>query len=184
MNWVDILVLVILVVAGYKGFKSGLVRMGVFLVVMGIGLALSSRLTQPISNLLPSMSENDRVQSIIVFLVLIIALIIGAEIINRVLVTIIKFVPLGGLANNLAGTAIGLIVGLVIMSALLAGMQKFPFGSIQEDIDSSSTGSFLADNFDTVIRGFKLIPSDWDQDIKDRMGALKNQAIFLSPTEH
>jgi hypothetical protein len=91
---------------------------------------------------------------------------------------------LGGLANNLAGTAIGLIVGLVIMSALLAGMQKFPFGSIQEDIDSSSTGSFLADNFDTVIRGFKLIPSDWDQDIKDRMGALKNQAIFLSPIEH
>ncbi|GIT69271.1 MAG: hypothetical protein Ct9H300mP27_03750 [Chloroflexota bacterium] len=96
------------------------------------------------------MSENDRVQSIIVFLVLIIALFIGAEIINRVLFTIIKFVPLGGLANNLAGTAIGLIVGLVIMSALLAGMQKFPFGSIQEDIDSSSTGSFLADNFDTV----------------------------------
>jgi uncharacterized membrane protein required for colicin V production len=67
MNWVDILVLVILVIAGYKGFKSGLVRMGVFLVVMGIGLALSSRLTQPISNLLPSMSENDRVQSLIVF---------------------------------------------------------------------------------------------------------------------
>ena len=98
--------------------------------------------------------------------------------------TIIKFVPLGGLANNLAGTAIGLIVGLVIMSALLAGMQKFPFGSIQEDIASSSTGSFLADNFDTVIRGFKLIPSDWDQDIKNRMGTLPAQTIFLGPTEY
>ena len=183
MNWVDILVLVILVIAGYKGFKSGLVRMGVFLVVMGVGLALSSRLTQPISNLLPSMSDNERVQSIIIFLVLIIALIIGAEIINRVLSTIIK-VPLGGMANNLAGTAIGLIVGLVILSALLAGVQKFPFGSMREDIGSSSTGSFLADNFDTVIRGFKLIPSDWDQSIKNKMGTITDQRSHFGSTKY
>ena len=184
MNWVDILVLVILVIAAYKGFKSGLVRMGVFLVVMGVGLALSSRLTQPISNLLPSMSDNERVQSIIIFLVLIIALIIGAEIINRVLSTIIKFVPFGGMANNLAGTAIGLIVGLVILSALLAGVQKFPFGNMREDISNSSTGSFLADNFDTVIRGFKLIPSDWDQSIKNKMGAMTDQRSHFGSTKY
>ncbi|MFQ6026391.1 MAG: CvpA family protein, partial [Dehalococcoidia bacterium] len=60
MNWVDILVLVILGIAAYKGFKSGLIRMGVFLVVMAVGLALSSRLAKPIGDLLPSFTDNER----------------------------------------------------------------------------------------------------------------------------
>ncbi|GIS82732.1 MAG: hypothetical protein CM1200mP15_13640 [Dehalococcoidia bacterium] len=47
------------------------------------------------------------------------------------------------------------------------GLQKFPVGSIQETIDDSTLGSFLADNFDVVTRGLKIIPSDWNQKAGD-----------------
>ena len=173
MNWVDILVLVVLAVTGYRGYKSGLIRMVVILVVMAVGLAFSSRLAEPLGNLLPSFTDNERIQSIIVFLVLIVLLIIAAEMISRVLVTVIKFLPFAGLANSLVGTGIGLLVGFVILSTLLTGLQKFPFGHMREDIDASPLGSFMADNFDVVIRGIRLIPGDWDQklsQVSDKVG--------------
>jgi uncharacterized membrane protein required for colicin V production len=176
MNWVDILVLIVLAVTGYRGYKSGLIRMVVILFVMAVGIAFSSRLSQPIGNLLPSFTDNARIQSIIVFLVLILVLIVAAEIISRALVTVIKFLPFAGLANSLVGTGIGLLVGFVILSAVLTGLQKFPFGNMREDIDDSPLGSFMADNFDVVIRGIRLIPGDWDEKLSQMGDKISNLA--------
>jgi hypothetical protein len=32
-------------------------------------------------------------------------------------------------------------------------------------IDESTLGTFMADQFDVVIRGIKLIPGDWDDEL-------------------
>ena len=64
------------------------------------------------------------------------------------------------------------------MKWALAGLQKFPFGSIREDINDSTMGAFVADNFDVVIRGAKLIPGDWDDkfgSFQDRIESIKRR---------
>ena len=51
MNWVDILVLVVWGLMALWGFKSGFIGMIVPLVVIILGLALSSRIAEPVGNL-------------------------------------------------------------------------------------------------------------------------------------
>jgi len=53
-----------------------------------------------------------------------------------------------------------------LLSGVLTALQRFPVAGIEDDIEESTLGPFLADNFDVVIRSFKLIPGDWD----DRIG--------------
>jgi len=172
MNWIDIAVLICWGVLAFWGFRTGIIKMIVPLVVVVIGLALSSRIAEPIGNILSFISENENVQSIAAFIVIFIGLLILGTILSKVIKIAVSIIPLGGLANSASGAIIGLIIGFILLSGILTGLQKFPVGSIQETIDDSTLGSFLADNFDVVTRGLKIIPSDWNQkagDIADSM---------------
>lgn len=163
MNWVTILVLVVWGLTAFWGYRTGLIRMVVPLVVVLVGLALSSRIARPVGNLYSFLSENENVQTVAAFLTIFVVLFVIAAWLSSFLRTAIGVIPLAGLGNNLAGAGIGILIGFVILSGILTGLQKFPVGNFREDIDNSPLGYFLADNFDVVIRGAKLIPGDWDQ---------------------
>ena len=62
--------------------------------------------------------------------------------------------------------AVGVIIGFLILSGVLTGVQRYA-DRMDDDIDESALGVFLADNFDEVIRGVKLIPGDWDHEFKE-----------------
>ena len=94
-------------------------------------------------------------------------LFIVGSIMGFILRTALRFIPLTGLAEKLAGLAAGLVLGFVLLSGVLTGVQKHPFNDeLVEDIDDSALGAFLADNFDVVIRGVGLIPGDWDNQLE------------------
>lgn len=167
MNWVTILVLVVWGLTAFWGYRTGLIRMVVPLVVVLVGLALSSRIAEPVGNLFSFLSENENVQTVAAFITIFVVLFVIAAWLSSFLRTAISIIPLAGLSNSLAGAAVGILIGFVLLAGILTGLQKFPVGSFQEDINRSPLGSFLADNFDVVIRGARLIPGDWDQRASD-----------------
>ena len=167
MNWIDLLVLAVWGVTAFWGFKTGIIRMVVPLVVVLVGLALSSRIAEPVGNLFSIFSDNENVQTVAAFIAIFLALFIVGGVLSNVMKTAISIIPLAGLANNLIGALIGILIGFVLLSGILTGLQKFPVGGFSETIDDSVLGTFLADNFDSVTRGFKLIPSDWNQKAQD-----------------
>lgn len=163
MNWIDLLVLVVWGVTAWWGFKTGIIRMVVPLVVVLVGLAFASRIAEPVGNLFSFVSENENIQTVAAFIAIFLALFILGGILGNVVKSAISIVPLAGLANSLVGAFIGIMIGFVLLSGILTGLQKFPFGGISQKIDDSALGTFLADNFDVVTRGIKLIPGDWNQ---------------------
>ena len=174
MNWIDIAVLICWGVLAFWGFSTGIIKMIVPLVVVVVGLALSSRIAEPIGNILSFLSENENIQSIGAFIVIFVGLLILGTFVSKFVKIAISIIPLAGLANSASGAIVGLIIGFILLSGILTGLQKFPVGSIQETIDDSTLGSFLADNFDVVTRGLKIIPSDWNQKAGDIAGSMQN----------
>ncbi len=166
MNWIDILVLVVWGAAALWGFKTGIIRMVVPLVVVLVGLALSSRIAGPVGNLFSFISDNENVQTVAAFIAIFLVLVVIGGVLSTMVKTAISIIPLAGLANNLVGAAIGLLIGFVLLSGILTGLQKFPVGGVRETIKDSPLGTFLADNFDVVTRGIRLIPGDWNQKAK------------------
>ena len=165
MNWIDIAILVVWGVTALWGFSSGLLKILVPLVSLVIGLALSSRIGDSVGTLFSGITDNENAQTVAGFILILAALLVVGGIISFMASKVLGIIPLFGLANSLSGMAAGLLVGFLLLSGVLTGIQRFPFRDLDKTIDESALGTFLADKFDVVIRGVKLIPGDWDDEL-------------------
>lgn len=162
MNWLDVVILVVWAITAFWGFRTGLLQMVVLLVMVGVGLAFSSRLAGPVANLLSPFIANQDLRTIAAFAVVFIILLVIAAVASHILGALTRALIFFGPLNRLGGLAMGLLAGFVILSGALTALQKFPVGEVPKSIDSSPLGTFLVDHFDVVIRGVKLVPTDWE----------------------
>ena len=165
MNWIDIAILVVWGVTALWGFSSGLLKILVPLVSLVIGLALSSRIGDSVGSMFSGITDNENAQTVAGFILILVVLFVAGGIIGFMASKVLGIIPLFGLANSLAGMAAGLLVGFLLLTGVLTGIQRFPFRDLDKTIDESALGTFLADKFDVVIRGVKLIPGDWDDEL-------------------
>lgn len=165
MNWIDIAILVIWGMTALWGFSSGLLRILVPLVALVIGMALSSRIGDSVGEIFSSFTDNENAQTVAGFVLIFGLLFILGGIISVVARRVLGIIPLFGMVNSLAGMAAGLLVGFLLVSGVLTAIQKFPVRDLDVTIDESTLGTFMADQFDVVTRGIKLIPGDWDDEL-------------------
>jgi membrane protein required for colicin V production len=161
MNWIDIGVLVVWAITALWGFRAGLLQMLVLLLMVGVGLALSSRFAAPLANLLSPFTPNEDLRTIAAFIIIFVVLLIVAAVASHVLGRMTKPLTFLGPFNRLGGIVMGLLVGFVVLSGVLTAAQRFPVGDVTASIHSSVLGAFLVDHFDVVIRAAKLVPTDW-----------------------
>ena len=165
MNWIDIAILVIWGMTALWGFSSGLLRILVPLIALVIGMALSSRIGDSVGEIFSSFTDNENAQTVAGFVLIFGLLFILGGIISVVARRVLGIIPLFGMVNSLAGMAAGLLVGFLLVSGVLTAIQKSPVRDLDVTIDESTLGTFMADQFDVVIRGIKLIPGDWDDEL-------------------
>ena len=170
MNWIDIVILVVWGVTALWGFSSGLLKILVPFFSLVIGLALSSRIGDSVGKLFSGLTDNENAQTIAGFLLILVVLFVAGGIISFMASKVLGIIPLFGLVNSLSGMAVGLLVGFLLISGVLTAIQKFPIRDLDQTIDESKLGTFMADQFDVVVRGVKLIPGDWD----DELGKITN----------
>ena len=166
MNWVDIAILVVWAGTASWGASMGMLQMGVHLVVVAVGLAISSRIAPTVGDLFSVVTDNENAQSAAGFIAVFLVLFIAGGVLSFWLRLILGIIPFFGSFNKLGGLIVGVAVGFLLLSGILTGIQRFPIGDAQQTIDESKLGSFLADNFDVVIRGIKLIPGEWDDELE------------------
>ena len=165
MNWIDIVILLVWGVTALWGFSSGLLKILVPFFSLVIGLALSSRIGDSVGKLFSGLTDNENAQAIAGFLLILVVLFVAGGIISFMASKVLGIIPLFGLVNSLSGIAVGLLVGFLLISGVLTAIQKFPIRDLDQTIDESKLGTFMADQFDVVVRGVKLIPGDWDDEL-------------------
>lgn len=163
MNWIDAVILIVWAGTALWGFTAGFIRILFPLIAVIVGLALSSRIAEDVGNVFSAVTDNEAAQAIGGFVLIFLGLFIISAIASFWVGMFLRFIPLFGLANRTAGMAVGVIIGFLLLSGVLTGVQRYA-DRMDDDIDDSALGVFLADNFDEVIRGVKLIPGDWDHE--------------------
>lgn len=165
MNWIDAVILIVWGITALWGFSAGLIRIIFPLIAVIVGLAISSRIAEDVGNVFSVFTDSEATQAVGGFVLIFLGLFVFSAIAGFWVGMFLGFIPLFGLANRAAGMAVGVLIGFLLLSGVLTGVQRYS-DRMDDDIDDSALGVFLADNFDEVIRGVKLIPGDWDNELK------------------
>ncbi len=154
MSWLDIVIIVILAVAAFTGLKAGIIKVLFTVVGIVVGVVLAGRFSDSFAGVLTFIDPNWA--KIAAFAIILVAVLIISGILAAVLSKLISLVLLGWV-NRLAGAVVGVVVGAIFVSAILAIWVKYL--GIGDAVANSALANFLLDTFPMVLG---LLPSEFD----------------------
>jgi membrane protein required for colicin V production len=153
MNWLDVILIIFLIASFVFGLWQGFIRALLSVVGMVVGVILASNFYPSLAKVLGFIS-NPEIANIVAFAIILVAVMIVFMIIAALLRSLLETIKLGCI-DRIAGGVLGVVVGALFISALLAGIVKF-FG--QGVVTSSVIAGFLLDKFPFVLG---LLPSEF-----------------------
>ena len=161
MNWVDIVILVLVLGTGFMGWRNGVIRLAFTLVGGVAGLILAGQLFDDVAPAVP-VGDNEGVQQLIAFVVVLGVVLIISWILARIVKTILTILLLGWV-DGVAGAVLGLLIGALMATAFVSAAGIVPSDTVKEAVTESSLAEPLSDNLDFVRA---LLPDQFDS-VKD-----------------
>lgn len=118
MNWLDIVIIVLLAITTLIGLWVGIIKAVLSLAGLIVGVVLASRFYVPLSERLTFIPQ-AAVAKIVAFALILIAVMVIAFVLARLLSWIISMMMLGWV-NHLGGAVVGCLLGILICAVLLA----------------------------------------------------------------
>jgi membrane protein required for colicin V production len=173
MNWLDIVILILVLGLGFMGYRQGVIRL-LFTLAGGIvGLVLAGRLWGEVAPVIPI--DNEGVQKLAAFAVIVIVVLIIASIVAKIVKGVLKILLLGWV-DGLAGAVIGITLGAFAATAFVAAAGIVPSEKVQTAVEESTMAEPLIDNLDFVLA---LLPGEFG-DVKDLLEKGKSLTSLLS----
>jgi membrane protein required for colicin V production len=146
MNWLDILIIIVLILLGVAGLRQGMIR-----TVFGIagligGIFLAGRYYDELAaRLFPSGAIWGNIAA---YAIILIATLVVAGVIGWLLAKLINFAALGWL-DKFMGFILGVVIGALLFAAILAIVLHFAdyYPGMEATINESAIGSFLVTAF-------------------------------------
>ena len=159
MNWLDPVILAGVAIIALVGWRIGGLHIGVMGAGIIAGIALASRLHDRVSPLFSRFISSENGAEIAAFILIFSLVIIASAAIGFAVHIILRRLMLGW-AEKVVGLGLGVAIALAIGSATFSALQSYPVLGLENTIEGSTLGTFMADNFDSVLRGLKFIPGD------------------------
>ncbi len=156
MNWLDIVIIVIILISTLRGLKDGLIKTLLSLAGLIVGVILAGRYHAALAERLTFIPQSS-LANIVAFAIILVVVILIASIVAAVLRWTVSMVMLGWL-NHLGGAAFGFITGAIFCGALLAVWVKF-LGT-QGPVAGSALAPLLLDRFPMILA---LLPKEFDR---------------------
>ncbi len=158
MNWLDFVI--ILVVIGFvaAAYSAGLIREVVTLVAVLLGIVIAGALYNKLAkDVLVFLSDEDAARAIS-FLILFGAVYLFGQIMAYILKTGASLVMLGW-ADHIGGAVFGLFKGLLVVQVLLVLFAAYPSLKLDGAIEDSHLGGYFVDD---VPFALQIMPGDFD----------------------
>jgi membrane protein required for colicin V production len=143
MNWLDILIIVVLILLGVAGLRQGMIR-----TVFGIagligGIFLAGRYYDELAaRLFPSGAAWGNITA---YAIILIATLVVAGVIGWLLAKLVNFAALGWL-DKVMGFILGVVIGGLLCAAILAIVVKY-YPGMEATINQSIIAKFLVGGF-------------------------------------
>ena len=141
MNWIDIVVLVILIASVFWGARTGLFGAALYAVGTIIGWIIGGRVAQMIGSAFGDSLSIDTTVTVIVYI-----LILGATfLLTRSVIKLLKpgtaLVDVATLGmNRIVGMILGLAIGIILVAVLITAITRFTYDfDLDTDISGSAT---------------------------------------------
>jgi membrane protein required for colicin V production len=155
MNWLDIVLLVVLIISVVMGIRAGIIKVLFTLAGGIIGVVLAGRFSDSLGSKMTFISDSGTAK-IVAFIIILLLVMAAALILAFVIKKVASLVLLGWI-DRIGGGILGLVLGAIFCGALVTIWVKFQ-GSSSAVTDSAISG-FLVDKFPLVLG---LLPSDFD----------------------
>jgi membrane protein required for colicin V production len=155
MNWLDIIIIIILIVSAIGGLSTGLIKSLFTLAGLIAGVVLAGHFYVSFSQLF-GFVNNETGARIIAFIIIFLLVMIVATILGVIFTNLVSAVLLGWL-NRLLGAVLGVIIGAIFIAAILAIIVKM--AGPNSVITGSFIAQFLLDRFPVVLG---LLPPGFD----------------------
>ncbi len=154
MNWLDIVIIVVMVIAAFGGLKNGLIKAVLSLAGIIAGVLLAGRFYIPLSEQLAFIPQAG-IAKVVAFAIILIGVMVIAIVLAGLLKWAVSAIMLGWV-NHLGGAIFGLILGAIFCGALLAIWIKFM--GVKSVIVESAMANMLLDFFPLVLA---LLPDEF-----------------------
>jgi membrane protein required for colicin V production len=155
MNWLDIIVIILLIISAIGGLASGLIKSVLSLVGLIVGILVAGHFYATLAGYL-TFIPNESGARIFSFILIVLVFILIAALLGVMLTKVVSAISLGWL-NRLGGAAFGVILGAIFIAAILSLWIKYTGSS--NSIASSLLGPFLVDRLPLVLA---LLPAEFN----------------------
>ena len=129
MNWIDLVVIAVIVVGAVVGMKTGLIGAVIGAAGAFIGWLVASQVSDNVGGLFDSSLSNDTWVTVIVYAGIIIVALVLAGFVAKVIRPFLTVATLGlsSMVDRLGGLALGFVLGLAISGALILVLARFAY---------------------------------------------------------
>ena len=155
MNWLDIVLLVIMVISAVGGFITGLIKAIFSLVGLILGVVLAGRFYINLAGVL-SFLPGSNTPRIVAFIIILLVVMLIFALLGNILTKVISAIKLGWL-NRLGGGVFGIFEGAILAAALLTIWIKV--ADPGDVVSNSKIAVVLLDKLPFI---FGLLPSEFN----------------------
>ena len=159
MNYLDIIIVIILFIFGFKGLKKGLIYEVVSLAAFAIGIWGAMHFSDFTAARLTEFIEiNPKYINTVAFILTFILLVIFVNLIGKLVAKLIRTLNLGFI-NKIGGFLFGVAKGILLCSLLLMVLNNFQLlGLIKDDVkQESKTYPYIEKTVPYIYQGFDLV---------------------------
>ena len=142
MNWLDFVLIGVLVVSAVLGMRMGVISAIITAVVVFGGWLLAGQLSDDVGGLFADSLSNDTLVTVISYAIVMIVALIVAKIAVKIIKPLLAVFTLGlsSLVDRLVGLTIGVVVGVALASAIIIGMARLTYNFEVSDITAGVSG--------------------------------------------
>lgn len=163
MNWLDIVVIVMLIAITLAAYSAGLIREVITLVAVIVGIAVAGALYDDLSKDVLVFEGNENAAEGISFLLLFGAVYLLGQIGAYMLKTGASLLMLGPM-DHMGGAVFGFVKGIFVVQALLITFAAYPSLGLDGEIRKSEIARRFVDQYEFELA---ILPSNFDERIKE-----------------